>query len=343
MPKVTLVLYIATAIIVIYRVTTACPGGKESCKMETNSVFPQVQIFHNIREWAIDKTETSFPAPLSQLLLGMTLGVDKLKQTPAFHKMLQDTGTIHVVVVSGYNISLVFNIVIKLFGNKYRLSNLMPALILTFFYAVMSGFEPPVIRAWVMGSIIAGGRYYGMGMDTMKVIVFSAMLLLILWPDFVYSLSFQLSFAATLSLVVYSEKIDNFIKRATTLRGVLLDDLATTVSAQILVWPLIAHHFGRISLLSPFINAAILWTVPLSTVFGGLFFLISFTKVKFLINIISLFLTIPLEIFASFVELCSEISFVSIDFPLTSKQMMIYYVLLLIFQIKGRGSTCASK
>lgn len=277
-----------------------------------------------VREKFTRKVRSYFPSPHSELLLGMLLGIDDLKMIPRFNDVLKSTGTIHVVVVSGYNISLVFEIVIQFIGSKYKLRNLLTAQFVTFLYAVISGFQPPVIRSWIMGSIASWGRFYGRSVEAAQILVFSALVMLAVNPMYLFSLSFQLSFLATLGLILYSDTVQHFFKY----KNVLIDDLASTISAQILVWPLISHVFGRISLVSPFVNALILWTVPVATVTGMIFLPLSLVS-SLLSEVFMWVVFVPLDIFIRTTKFFALFKFSYINHTVSAGFMFFYYLIVL--------------
>jgi competence protein ComEC len=143
----------------------------------------KVQLkLEDFRSTVIDRTERILPSPHAELLLGMVIGVDNFGKLPKFKQMLKDTGTIHVVVVSGFNVSLVFNMVMRLLGTRYKARNLILGLSATFVYSVVSGFDPPVVRAWIMGSLVSIGKYYGRVLDVFHVIFFTAGVLVLYDP-----------------------------------------------------------------------------------------------------------------------------------------------------------------
>ena len=165
-------------LIAFYRLDLSC--FSKECPFDDTDKLPFINlpIFLKIREGCVKYVDEYFPSPHSELLLGMTVGLDRLSYVPSFKKALKQTGTIHVVVVSGFNISLVFNSIVKLLGSKYKLKNLLIAQLITIFYAVLTGFEPPVVRALIMGSIISWGKYYGRVTDTLLVLIMYAVFML---------------------------------------------------------------------------------------------------------------------------------------------------------------------
>lgn len=289
--------------------------------------FVEKNVF-KFRNNASNKIRKYFPSPHSELLLGLIFGINDLSNTPTFNDVLRSTGTIHVVVVSGYNISLVFTLVIGLLGSKYRVKNLIIALSITLVYAVISGFDPPVVRAYVMGSMVAISRIYGRMLSGIKVLLFSALLMLVITPSFILSLSFQLSFLATLGLILYSPMFEAIF----TSDNVLMKDLVSTLAAQVLVWPLISIKFEQVSLISPIVNALILWTIPMATILGGVFaFLTVFDSFLPLIPRIFYYIAIvPHDIFIRAVYFFSNTPSAVVFYKPSKIFFSFYYVIALI-------------
>ena len=273
----------------------------------------------SVQKFISSQVRKVFPSPHSELLLGLTIGLNDLKKVSRFNDVLQFTGTVHVVVVSGYNINLVFNLIISILGSKYKLKNLITAQVITFIYAVICGLGAPVIRAWIMGSIVSWGIYYGRKLEAIRILFVAALFMVAAVPSFVFSLSFQLSFLATLSLMMFS---GIFVDRIG-----ILDDFKTTISAQILVWPLISYKFGRISLISPIVNWLVLWTIPLATVLGFIFILL--TAVWPYFSFLSSFiLYLPLDFFVKTVYFFGNLPFASISFKISLSFLLTYYFIL---------------
>lgn len=306
-------------ILALGRFISVCATQKDSC-LEVQSL-PEIPIFTKIRLSSIDIVDKNFPSPHSELLLGMLIGLDRLGEVPYFSNSLKDTSTIHVVVVSGFNIALVFGLVTKTLGSEYKFKNLLIAQIVTVFYALLSGFEPPVVRALVMGSIVAWGKYYGRVIDGMRVLLFAASLMVIIEPAYLASVSFQLSFMASLGLILFSG-IFKTIK--------VPEDLKSTFSAQMLVWPIISVYFGRVSLIGLVVNPLILWTVPVSTILGGVFLLAGFIS-PVAAKFISVILYPFLDIFFKIVTAFAKIPHTNLDLKISLFVLVIYYLSILLF------------
>jgi competence protein ComEC len=78
-------------------------------------------------------------------------------------------------------------------------------------------------------------------------------------------LGFVLSFCATLGLMVFNKRISRALS---WIPGVVREDLSTTISASLAVWPVLYFAFGEVNFLSPLVNVLVLWTIPVITIFG---------------------------------------------------------------------------
>lgn len=310
-------------LLLFYRLDFSC--FTLDCPMPSDGFFLVNNFaFSYVRNRCIELINSSFPSPHSELLLGMTVGIDNLSNFPKFKEALKNTGTIHVVVVSGFNISLVFDSVVKLLGSRYKLRNVLIAQFMTFLYAVLSGFESPVVRSLVMGSILSWGKYYGRGLNTLLVLIISGLLMILIQPLYFFNLSFRLSFMATLGLILFSDIFKVLFKNSSI---TFIEDFSSGLSAQLLVWPLIAYYFGTVSVISLIVNTLILWTVSFTTIFGSLFLIVSFIH-HYIGYLFLIPLYVLLDIFVKSVFFFNQFTWGYFEFKLNLFSLLSYYVLL---------------
>lgn len=269
------------------------------------------------------------PSPHSELLLGTVMGADELYKVSKFKEALKISGTIHVVVVSGFNISLIFGFVTNILGTKNKLRSLILAQFTTAIYSMLTGFQPPVVRALVMGSLVSWIKYSSKKIDAFKALLVTALIMVILWPYFLFSVSFQLSFLATLGLVVFGNDIICFVKKISARESFIVEDFSTTISAQIFVLPLVSYYFGRISVISFLVNPLVLWTIPICTILGFIFLVLGSVS-RVLATICSVFIYPFLDIFVRLVTFFATFNFSSTSFSVDIKSLAIYYLFALL-------------
>lgn len=208
----------------------------------------------------VDIIDRSLPRQQAGLLNGMLIGYrEGLSQevTDAF----SDAGLTHIMAVSGANIVFLILPLAFLF-KRLKLGNRTSGiLIIAFlvFFIFIAGFEPSVLRAVVMASVILVAGMLNRETDVYTTIAFAAVLLLTVSPYMLFDAGFLLSFAATLSLVLFY----NNIKKLVTCRFIpssVAAILAATLAAQLGVLPVTLAYFNRVSLISVLSN---LLAVPL--------------------------------------------------------------------------------
>lgn len=200
------------------------------------------------------------PEPHASLLNGIIFGVD-IKTTKAFYQQLKMVGLLHIVVLSGINITILSGIIAQLtnFLGK-RLSTLITILMLIFFI-VFVGAKAPIIRAGFMGILTLVAILYGRKNYALWGLFLSAIFTVIFWPQWIKTISFQLSYGATLGIILFGQSKSN---------NYLWKNIKLTLAAQIFTAPIIFIYFKQISLISPLSNLLIAEIIPVLMVFGFL-------------------------------------------------------------------------
>lgn len=284
----------------------------------------------DFRSLASDKVQTVLPSPHSELVMGMVLGENRFKNVLKYNDVLKKVGLVHVVVVSGYNISLVFILLMRVLGSQYKIKNLIAGLFITLLYAGISGFGIPSIRAWIMGSVAALSKYYGLPSRGIKMLSLSALVIILADPAQLFSVSFQLSFGATLGVMTLPDSITSGLtKLGITAKNPLAGDFITSLSAQLMVTPVIAYYFGTVSLISLIANPLVLWVVPVCTILGGL--LVAGVLVSPLLGTFFALIVFPfLDYFVRFSEVFSGFSSGSVSLNFNLLSVVVYYSVLFL-------------
>lgn len=267
----------------------------------------------------------SLPEPHASLLAGMLFGQKYSNMPGELYVALLRTGTLHVVALSGTNVSILMRIVQNSTSWMGRKLSIFFVLVTIFGFLSLVGLDPPIVRATIMGAAgailgISGRRSWALGS-----LLVSGGIMLFFWPQWLYSLSFQLSFLATLGIILFDSphiggspgsdiflglKHGNFFIKA---KNIFVENLKTTIAAQILITPILVYNFGRISLVSPLANALTLWSVEFITI-GGIILVIGGALFWPLGRIAGFGLWFLLEYFIKIVELMSMVPFGQISF-----------------------------
>jgi competence protein ComEC len=225
-------------------------------------------IFYRVRNKMISFYTSALPQPHSALVAGAVLG-SKSSLPNDFWNDLKATGTAHVVVASGMNVSLIAGFILSfLLTFLKRKWALIFSISAIWLYCYIVGFQSPIVRATIMASVAFMAQLAGrVRSGALRTLFVTGVIMLIILPSWFYDIGFWLSFVATGSLLTFNGRVTKLLS---FIPEILRGDLAATVSAQIGVAPLLLLYFGQFNLLSPVINALILWTIPLITIIGAL-------------------------------------------------------------------------
>jgi competence protein ComEC len=244
----------------------------ELTKTKINELSSSNNFLINIRRKIVDFYKSVMKEPNASLIAGITIGA-KSTLPRNFSNNLNKTGTSHIVVASGTNITIFAGFVTNLLILKIkRQKALIITIIFIWIYTFIAGFDAPIIRAAVMATIAFTGIILGKVGNTLKFTLLTGYIMLFFVPTWIKDVGFLLSFATTISLILFQSKITKLIY---FVPEVIKEDLATSITAQIGAIPIIFFFFGNINLLSPFINLLVLWMIPIIMIIGGLSGLIS--------------------------------------------------------------------
>jgi len=246
-------------------------ADRDNIKAGVNSYGnPLIKSGLAVRRKIINVIDKSLPEQQAGLLNGMLIGYRE-GLSDNVQEVFSDAGLTHIMAVSGANIAFIMMPLLFVF-KKLRLrqivSNIIVIGILVFFVFV-TGFEASVMRAVIMAIVILSGQILRREADIYTSLAFAAVLLLLQNPYTLFNIGFQLSFAATLSLVLFYRNIKSMIK-IKLLPGFVSDTLAATVSAQLGVLPITALYFNKVSIISVASNLIVVPVLEVITIAGSL-------------------------------------------------------------------------
>ncbi len=240
-----------------------------------------------VRERFSKAAAAALPKRQAGLLLGMTDG-DTALLDDEIAEDFRTTGLAHIVAVSGYNVAVFLAIVMVLAraiaprSRWLRVAVAVPSLL---FFVFLTGLEPSVLRASVSAGVALAVGATGRRTDALRAVAIAFVVLLLAAPQLLFDIGFQLSFGATIGIVLCGEPLT--VRFAKLLRSesrwatAVSSGLGTTVAAQITVAPFLAWHFGRIPGVGAFANVV---AIPLGGIvmLGGLATLGAASVVPFL-------------------------------------------------------------
>jgi len=247
---------------------------------------PILRLVYSIREKAVAKVYKIFPDPEASLLAGILLGVDN--GIPADLKLaFQNTGTAHIIAISGFNITIIAGAFVLIFSKLLgKRRGAIAAVIGIFLYTLLVGATPSVLRAAIMGTLAILARSVGRRQNGLNTLAFTAGVMAGINPLTLWDVGFQLSFTATLGLILFAQPFQDWFasllapRVGTTAAGRIANPVGQyvlfTLAAQLTTLPVMAYHFGRLSLVAVLANPFILPAQPAVEILSGIALLLGF-------------------------------------------------------------------
>jgi len=285
-----------------------------------------------LRKRIVNVINRSLPEQQAGLLNGMLIGYRKGLSEEVM-EAFSDSGLVHIMAVSGANIVfIVFPLIFVL--RKLRISQRAANLIVIgvlIVFVYITGLEPSVVRAVIMAVTILIGQIIHREGDIYTSISLAAILMLIHNPNILFNVGFQLSFVATLSLVMFSKNIKDFIKLK-HIPDYMADVLSATLSAQLGVLPLSALYFNKVSMISIISNIIVVPVLELITILGSVMALLGQISI-----VISRIIGYVNCVFLSFVlytvKLSSSVPYAVVQIITPPASLVVLYYIFILFFI----------
>jgi len=236
---------------------------------------PIKEMLYVVKENFLQRLEKVLPTPYSALEGGLLLGTKQ-----SLGKKLQEdfrrAGIIHIVVLSGYNITIIADAMMNVFSFLPRRYGASFGIVGVILFAIMTGGEATVVRATIMALIVVGAKITSRPYDVTRALCVAALIMVIGNPKIVvFDSSFQLSFMSTLGLIyigpILKPKLE-WITEWCKIREIV----TTTLSTQIFVMPILLYKMGELSVVGIPVNILILGFIPVTMLAGFITGLVSF-------------------------------------------------------------------
>ena len=294
------------------------------------------------------------------LCIGILIG-DRENISDITEDNFKKSNLTHMLAVSGSHITYIIVALTTLLSKTNRKFSLIITIIFLLFFTVLTGFTASVLRASIMGILTLLASILHRKSDTINNLGISSIIILLYNPYLLVDAGFLLSYAGTIGIIFFSKKISNGISiivnkinpnllnieennnsKILFVKSIIekiilyvISSLSVTISANIVIIPIMAYMFSTISFTFWISNILAGSIMEVVTIFGFITYLISIVfpmLAEFLGIALNLFLTILLKI----AEISSIIPGASIYIKTPSLIMcvMYYLVIFILFNLK---------
>jgi competence protein ComEC len=225
---------------------------------------PVISVILTGKRMFMDKVESLLPEPAAGLGEGLLLGVKQALGTE-LETAFRQTGIIHIVVLSGYNVMLVVVFIMYVLGQFFAPKpRAVVGIIAIIAFALLVGLSATVVRASLMVSLLLIMQATGRSYLVLRGLVLAGAIMVVHNPFLlVHDIGFQLSFLATLGLILIAPHLERYLTLIPNFAGARTF-LVATISTQIAVSPLLLYQMGELSVVSVLVNVLVLPMVPVA-------------------------------------------------------------------------------
>lgn len=219
----------------------------------------------DLRDTFGEKVRQFVSEPAASLGLGFVVG-QRSEMPEELDEQMRIVGLTHIVVASGYNLTILIRLARRLFENHSKYLAFASSMGLMILFVAVSGLTPSMVRAAAVTGLSLLAWYYGRRFHPVLIILYVAAVTafinpIYLWSDIGWYLSF-LAFAGVLLLApLVSAAIERLLKSSPS---AFIKVIIETISAQLLTLPLILFVFGVLPVLSVVSNALVAPIIPLA-------------------------------------------------------------------------------
>ncbi|HAS81071.1 MAG: internalization-related competence protein ComEC/Rec2 protein [Candidatus Nomurabacteria bacterium GW2011_GWE1_32_28] len=299
-----------------------------------NGNFIKNALFY-VKEMFLNKMNLAIREPESLLMGGLILG-EKASFDESLRQSFVDTGTIHIVALSGYNVTIVAEWIMKIFSSFPKNIGLGAGIFSILLFVLMTGGSSTAVRAGIMASLALFARLIGRNYDVARALILAGIVMVLINPFvLVFDVSFQLSFIATVAVIFFAPKIEKYFLWVTT-RFELRDIISVTCAAYIFVLPFILYKMGNLSLVALPANVLILPFIPFTMILG---FLTGFTGIIWYVFAIPFgslsFVLLHYEL--SVISFFSNLPFAALSVPNFPFILTLLIYIYFIYRLFGRS------
>lgn len=224
-------------------------------------------VLFYVKDKFLEKINLSIGSPESLLMGGLILG-EKSAFSDDLRQNFVNTGTIHIVALSGYNVTIVAEWIMKVFAFLPRHLGIGIGIFAILLFIIMTGASSTAVRAGVMATLALIARATGRNYDIARAMTLALFVMVLLNPYvLVFDVSFQLSFLATFAVIFVSPRVEKYFTWMTK-KFQLRDIVTVTFATYIFVLPFILYEMGNLSLVALPANILILPFIPFTMLLG---------------------------------------------------------------------------
>lgn len=292
-------------------------------------------IANHSRHFVIDAIDQNFKRDHAGILKALLLG-DKGDLSTEVRDHFANAGAMHLLAVSGLHVGIIAFILLFIFKQApKRISNLTAHIIvvvLLWGYALITGFSPSVTRAVLMFSLLILSRLAKGQYQPINVLFFAAFISILIEPNVIYDIGFQLSYLAVLGIFLFYTPLEKIVQTKIKPMRWLWQGTCIGLSAQLTTLPLTLYYFHQFPNYFAISNIGVMLMAS-SLIFTALLFLLT-SQVSVIKVFVVFILGSLLSLLIGFVGWVDELTgSVAYGFDIGFLQILLYSASLILLSL----------
>lgn len=207
---------------------------------------------------------TALPEPLASFGMGLLIGGHSSLPPDVYQDLLM-VGLVHIIAVSGYNLTIILRAAMRLFGRRSKYQTLLFSICLIAGFLLLTGSSASIVRASIVSGLSLIAWYYGRVFRPVTLILLAAAVTGLANPLYVWGdVGWYLSFLAFYGVLVLAPQIRSRVVPGRFQESILLSVALESLAAEIMTIPLVLFVFGQMSLAGLLANLLVAVFVPLA-------------------------------------------------------------------------------
>lgn len=276
----------------------------------------------------------------TEILSALTLGYKRDLDTET-KRVFSAAGAMHVLAVSGLHVGIIFMVLNFLLGFLKRQKTgryifVCSTILILWIYAFITGLSPSVLRASTMFSIVIVATNLKRRASIYNSLAASALFLLLLNPNNLFEVGFQLSYSAVFGIVFLQPKIERLWPVKNKIVQFFWSLICVSIAAQIATFPLTAYYFNQFPAFFLFTNMIIIPAVMLLIPMG--IFLLILSKIGFISATLSFLLKWTIKGIYFVLQFIESLPYSTIDISIFSHELLLllFFLFFMLIFIKNK-------
>ncbi len=208
--------------------------------------------------------QSALPEPAASFAMGLLIG-QKATLPDGVYNDLVMVGLVHIIAVSGYNLTIILRACLRLLGNRSKYQTFAVAITLISVFLLITGASASIVRASIVSALSLAAWYYGRTFKPVQLILMAAAITSFASPLYPWGdIGWYLSFLAFYGVLVIAPQVHARFLRGRFQNSVIIGIALESLAAEIATLPLVLYIFGQLSAVSLVANVLVAAFVPLA-------------------------------------------------------------------------------